>query len=160
MQMEDQMAQTFIKNSLKMIEQMIVSATMKKGILKAEIVGDAKAAAAGAYHAVVGIPYIGPFLAPVAAAAAFTAVMAFGSFDRGGVVPHDMVGQVHKNEMVLDPYLSTGMQNLIRSGRPNGGHTFNMGGVSIVNQHGSGQQTEEELAKMFKRAARKGLLAE
>lgn len=159
MNLEDQMAQTFIKNLLKMMEQMLIAELMHKSAMKTEIMGSAKTAAANTYKSISAIPVVGPFLAPPAAAAAFAAVMAFGSFDRGGVVGEDMMGMVHKREMVLDPSLSIGLQNLIKSGKTSGaGHTINMGGVNIHNHGGSPQQTEEELAKMFHRAARKGLI--
>jgi hypothetical protein len=66
---------------------------------------DAAQAAAGAYKAIVGIPYVGPFLAPAAAAAAFAAVGAYESlvsFDVGAYnVPKDMVAQIHAGEMIL-----------------------------------------------------------
>lgn len=45
------------------------------------IIMHAKDAAAGAYKAVVGIPIVGPVLAPIAAAAAFAGVMAFSAED-------------------------------------------------------------------------------
>jgi len=66
------------------------------------ISGDAAKAAAGAYSAVAGIPLIGPVLAPVAAATAFTAVSAFGSFDTGSwSIPHDQLAMVHAGEMIV-----------------------------------------------------------
>ncbi len=63
---------------------------------------DAAKAAAGTYAAVAQIPIVGPFLAPVAAGAAFAAVEAFGLFDKGvNYVPHDMVAQVHAGERIM-----------------------------------------------------------
>lgn len=76
-------------------------------------------AAAGAFNAVVGIPIVGPALAPVAAAAAFVGVMAFGavSAENGAVLPNrDIVGFLHPQEMVLPKPISVGLQNLIASG--------------------------------------------
>jgi hypothetical protein len=61
------------------------SAIARESALK-QIFMDAKQSAAGAYKAVVGIPIIGPVLAPVAAATAFAGVMALESFNEGGVV--------------------------------------------------------------------------
>lgn len=88
-----------------------VSGTMtekaaEKAAAMTSIGGDAAAAAAGAYKAVVGIPIIGPILAPAAAAVAFAAVMAFGgmipSFDAGTMnVPADMTARIHKGEMIV-----------------------------------------------------------
>lgn len=98
----------------RMIELWIVSLLTKEATSKAfnakQILMDAKAAAAGAWRAVVGIPVVGPILAPIAAAAAFAGVMAFSAQDgydvpgiggpgidgRGG-----QVGIVHPREMIL-----------------------------------------------------------
>lgn len=52
-----------------------------------QVMRDAKQAAAGAWKAVVGIPIVGPILAPIAAAAAFAGVMAFASAEDGWDVP-------------------------------------------------------------------------
>jgi len=77
----------------------------------------AKQAAAGAYAAVAPIPLVGPFLAPVAAATAFGAVMAFnvssaeGGWDR---VPADgMMTELHKDEMVLPAGLAGALRDRI-----------------------------------------------
>jgi len=69
------------------------------------VFGDANKAAAGAFSAVAGIPIIGPILAPAAAVAAFTAVMAYDVFSaEGGFdIPAGLnpVTQLHEREMVL-----------------------------------------------------------
>jgi hypothetical protein len=130
----NEMASNLIQNSMKMLQQMVMNLVTGKALDKEGIAADAGSAAAATYKTVAKIPYVGPFLAPPAAAAAFAAVLAFGSFDRGGVVNEDMVANVHKREMVLDPYLSTGLQNLIRNGAPNGAGanvTINQGGTII-----------------------------
>ena len=84
------------------------------------VVMHAKTAAAGAWKAVVGIPIIGPILAPIAAATAFAGVMAFsaeGGYDvpsggygidgRGG-----QIGVVHPEEMVLPASLANGFRSM------------------------------------------------
>jgi tape measure domain-containing protein len=84
-----------------------------------QIMMAAKLAAAKAWSAVVGIPVVGPVLAPVAAAATFAGVMAFGaiSAERGGVLPNENTfGFLHPQEMVLPKGISVGLQNLIASG--------------------------------------------
>jgi len=64
-------------------------------------------AAAGAYSAIVGIPYVGPILAPIAAGVALAGVMAFASSifsaEGGFDIPKGMnpMVQAHSNEMVL-----------------------------------------------------------
>ncbi|HWU54822.1 MAG TPA: hypothetical protein VN175_04920, partial [Rhizomicrobium sp.] len=82
----------------------------------ASVFADANKAAAGAYAAVAGIPYVGPFLAPAAAATAFAAVLAFdvfsaaGGMDIGaGVNP---LTQLHEKEMVLPANLAEGVRNM------------------------------------------------
>lgn len=86
----------------------------------AQIMNDAAKAAAGAYSAVVGIPYVGPFLAPVAAATAFAAVAAFdtltglatGAYD----IPNDGPAYLHQGEMVVPKTFATSLRENIRGG--------------------------------------------
>jgi hypothetical protein len=83
-------AENFTKNVLQMTEQWLLGLLIQKTAMKSQVMADAKVAAANAYQAVVGIPVVGPVLAPAAAAAAFAGVMAFESFDAGGVVANRM----------------------------------------------------------------------
>jgi hypothetical protein len=85
-----------------------------------EIAHDAAKAAAGAYQAVVGIPIIGPVLAPAAAVAAFAAVMAFESLagaEQGAIIPGHVGEAVpimaHGQEMMLPERISTPLQGVI-----------------------------------------------
>ena len=90
-----------------------------------QVAHSAAVAAAHAWAATAGIPIIGPVLAPVAAAAAFTGVMAFGggigSAEQGAVLPQDMMILAHRNEMILPPALSQGVQSMIAGGTAPGG---------------------------------------
>ena len=84
-----------------------------------QIAHSAAAAAAKAYEAMAGIPVIGPVLGAVAAAATFTAVMAFGSLASakdGMVSGEEQLAFIHKNEMVLPASLSLGFQRLLGGG--------------------------------------------
>lgn len=82
-----------------------------------EILGHAKAGAAAAYHAVVGIPIVGPILAPPAAAAAFAGIMAFsaeGGMDR---VPYDGATIIaHKDEMMLSARYANPLRDMLEGG--------------------------------------------
>lgn len=102
-----------------------VGAAAQAAAGSASVFADANKAAAGAYSAVVGIPYVGPILAPPAAAVAFGAVMAFdvfsaaGGFDvPAGVSP---MTQLHPREMVLPEDLSDGIRSMVGSGQGGGG---------------------------------------
>lgn len=86
-----------------------------------QVVRDAKQAASGAWKAVVGIPIIGPILAPIAAAAAFAGVMAFSAEDGwdvpgGGGAGIDGRGGrpaiIHPREMVLPAQIADSVRAL------------------------------------------------
>lgn len=81
---------------------------------------EAAQAAAGAYNAMADIPIVGPVLGAVAAAATFTAVMAFGAFAEKG---YDVPGGsgvfptiLHPKEMVLPADLAGGVRSMVKSG--------------------------------------------
>lgn len=82
--MYDQMGTALIKNLVMAMAAELEGLALHKTVAAEKQLTDAKGAAAGAYNAVADIPYIGPILAPIAAATAFAAVMAF---DKGGMVP-------------------------------------------------------------------------
>ena len=92
------------------------------------ITNDAVKAAAGAYQAVVGIPIVGPVLAPIAAGVAFAGVEALGalaSLDTGtNLVPRTGVYQLHQNEAVVPAKYNPAY----------GGSVFNNGG-NVINNH-------------------------
>jgi hypothetical protein len=85
---------------------------------------------ANVYNAIAGIPYVGPFLAPVMAVAAGATIVglvgkvasAEGGWDR---VPYDGAQAIlHKEEMVLPAPLAEGIRAMVESGqRGNGGVT-------------------------------------
>ncbi len=120
-------AQIFAQMAAKNIATMLMQAAQGKSIRAKEIVADAKAAAAAAYKAVVGIPYVGPFLAPAAAAVAFGGVMAFASAAGGYDIPAGMnpMTQLHEREMVLPAKHADVIRELAdgggRGGRGGGG---------------------------------------
>lgn len=81
-------------------------------------------AAAGAFSAMAGIPYVGPFLAVAAGAAALAAVMGFAgkiSSAEGGWerVPYDgAMTELHKDEMVLPSHIASPLRAAIGSWAP------------------------------------------
>lgn len=85
---------------------------------------------ANVYSAIAGIPYVGPFLAPVMAVAAGAVVLgmvgkvasAEGGWDR---VPYDGAQAIlHKEEMVLPGPLAEGLRSLVENGGQRGGVTI------------------------------------
>ncbi len=128
-------------------------ALTKKGIMV-----DAKAAAAGAYKAMAGIPIIGPALGAIAAAVTFAAVMAFGTFEKGGVVPTDMLAQVHKGEGVFSSGDMSTFKQIAENG---GGGGAGIGSVHLHNHGGDPKQffgMEKQLINMVRKSQRRGKL--
>jgi hypothetical protein len=100
-------------------------------------------AAAGAYDAMIGIPYVGPVIAPIAAAVAFAGVMAFGgmiSSSAGGEwdVPNDRLNLVHKNETILPATIAAPMREFFANG--------GIGNVGLPEQATSNSNTGAGLA--------------
>jgi hypothetical protein len=109
-------AQAFSKAAATNIETMLQQALVGNTLRAQEIRQDAGAAAAGAYKAVVGIPYVGPFLAPAAAAVAYAGVLAFDSAEGGYDIPAfvNPLTQLHAREMVLPADIADTMRSLTR----------------------------------------------
>ena len=104
----------------------------------AQLQNSAVAAAGGAYDAIVGIPYVGPFLAPIAAGVAYAGVMAFGaqaSAEGGYDIPASVnpIVQTHAREMILPAKHADVIRNLADSNASGAGG----GGIaaSSVNLH-------------------------
>lgn len=140
LKMKDIMRQTFasIADALgqavaKMVADWIIGEVEKTAASKAanaeQIQAAAGEAAANAYNAIVGIPYVGPFLAPAAAAVAYAGVMAFAEdgYDiPGGVNP---VVQAHAREMILPAKHA----DVIRSIADSGGGAQKGGDTHVTN---------------------------
>lgn len=151
------MAEAFLRSKITMMvatkEQQATEATAsvqgaavtQASMLKEQFAA-AKAGAAKAYQAMAGIPLIGPELGAVAAAATFTAIMAF---EKGGIVPKDSPALLHANEMVLPAHISEGVQRATsQPGGMGGGHTFHF------HHHGPGTDAGVKSAsKQFMREA-------
>jgi hypothetical protein len=121
----------------RMVEMWLISLVSKeaasKGFHMKQTLMDAKEAASGAYKAVVGIPFVGPALAPVAAGVAFAGVMAFSAKD-GYDVPANVgrgidgmggqIGIVHPREMILPAETADRFRN--GGGGRGGGDTYHV----------------------------------
>lgn len=125
-QMIANMAAQWLETSLMQILLSKTSAVSIIGSLAAQ-------AAAGAFAATAAIPYIGPELAPAAAALAYADTMAFsaaasaaGGFD----IPAGMnpVTQLHAKEMVLPAHLANAVRNMA-GGQGGGGGDINISAV-------------------------------
>lgn len=86
-----------------------------------EIAHSAGVAAAKAWKAVVGIPVVGPVLAPPAAAASYAGVMAFGALAsaEGGqwqVPINEQLTLLHRNEMVLPAPQADALRRTVADG--------------------------------------------
>lgn len=129
----------------------------------ATILNDAYKSAAGAYSAVVGIPIVGPILAPIAAGTAFAAVAAFDtltSLDTGtNYVPRDMPAMIHAGERVVPAADNSAMVAALQGGAANG----NGGQVQFHYHAPAGRQTDhaqdaKDMVRMFNHARRTGAL--
>lgn len=100
----------------------------------AQIGNAAMGAAAGAYSAIAGIPFVGPFLAPVMAAAALAAVIGFGasvvSASGGmGEVDKDQMAMIHKKEMILPANIAQPLRESLAGWGPKSG-AGNIGSIA------------------------------
>lgn len=93
----------------------------EKSMTLASIHANASKAGAAAYQAVVGIPVVGPFLAPAAAAVAYAGTMAFASAEGGYDIPAGVnpMTQLHQREMVLPAPLADAVRRM--AGDPSAG---------------------------------------
>jgi len=137
-------AESAVQNAAKNIATMALQSAFGKSLGSAQIRKDAGEAAAGAYKAIVGIPYVGPFLAPAAAAVAYAGVLAFDSAAGGFDIPTgtNPVTQLHQREMVLPEEHADTIRNLSENRRA-GNPTFQVGKMG-----GHVFMTEKEFVRM------------
>lgn len=120
----------------------------------AGVMANAYKAGAGAYAAVVGIPYVGPFIAPAAAAVAFAATAAFGSgisAEGGYDIPagvNPMV-QTHQREMILPAEHADTIRGLAGGG----------GSGGATNLHFHSMMTDRRSVEQFFKQNSAGLAA-
>jgi hypothetical protein len=108
------MTQTVVQQLLMQTIAFITNATTQEAVQERQKLKDAAAAARKTYVAVAAIPYVGPFLAPAAAAGAFAAVEAF---EQGGIVKGMGGGAVpilaHAGERVLSQSQTNNFEKLV-----------------------------------------------
>lgn len=113
-----QMELSVIRSLENVAAQMLANLLVGDGLTEGTKLNDAKTAAANVYANVSAIPVIGWILAPAAAAAAFTAVLAF---KKGGIVPGSGRGDtvpamLAPQEMILPAGISAGLTRAINTG--------------------------------------------
>jgi hypothetical protein len=100
-----EMGASMMENVEKATVKMLEQAAIQKMIGKEQAMSQAYQAAAKAYNAMAGIPYVGPILGAAAAATTFAAVAAFaGSAEKGAQLPATggpFPMLLHKKERVL-----------------------------------------------------------
>jgi hypothetical protein len=115
-------------------EIMVIRATgaaEEKAAGATTVLGDAAKAFSGAYSATVGIPYVGPIIAPVVAAGAYAAVAAMNIFEVGSWnLPGDQIGMLHKNEMIVPRGPAAAFRSAMSGGTPFGQALAGMSGGS------------------------------
>ena len=121
---------------------------MQKNLLSA------KTAAGEAWESAAAIPYVGWIMAPAAAAAAFTGVMAFaeGGWDR---VPSDQVAMIHKNEMVLPASIAEPVRQMAAAGG-GGGQTVHIHAMDAPSVQALFRRHQGSLMSVIGEAMRNG----
>lgn len=126
--MGEDMVASFAEAMEKVVVQFVVSHTIMRAVgaqtAVTQISQDAAKAAAGAYSAVVGIPFVGPVLAPIAAGVAYAGVEAFGALSSaaGGQweVPGEQMTLLHPREMVLPAAHADALRQTVAGGGASG----------------------------------------
>ena len=113
-----QVADQFILNLVKMGEQELLALALHKGVMSSKILADAKGAAADSYQ--WASTWGGPIAGAIAAAAAFAGVLAFDSFEQGGIVngSHGMPVPImaHAGERVLSAPQTQNFERMVNGG--------------------------------------------
>jgi hypothetical protein len=117
----DSITQMFVQMGVQWVASMVKQLIMGKVTASSIIAGHAAEAGAAAYAATAAIPFVGPALAPGAAAASYAGAMSFQAsvaaakgFDiPAGVNP---VTQLHQREMVLPAELADAVRDMTGGG--------------------------------------------
>jgi hypothetical protein len=104
-----QMGESMVSQLLKVMVQQIAFNVLHRQLSAQQLQQDAGTAASGAYSAMASIPYVGPILGAIAAAAAYAGTMAFETFESGGIVgggysrKDNRIATVRSGEGILTP---------------------------------------------------------
>jgi hypothetical protein len=154
--------QMALKTFLDMGEQwartQLTQMILGKTSATANIASNAASAGSGAYAATAAIPYVGPALAPAAAATAYSGALAYEAVaERGYDIPAGVnpVTQLHAREMVLPANIADPLRQSLSGGGQNAGdvhlhlHTPDAEGARrfLLNNHAA-------LGEAMRRAAR------
>lgn len=129
------------------IEQMFLTRATSSATALGQITDNATVAASGAAAATAQIPYVGPVLAPAAAASTFADTMSWASalaFDVGAwEIPDTMRAILHKGEMVVPENFASGLRG--NANGLGGGQHFNV--ENTFNHYGSSDWNAEDHAR-------------
>lgn len=112
-----------IQAGVNLLKMKLIALATGKATALAELKTSAATAAGNAYKAVVGIPVVGPVLAPAAAAVAYAGVLAFGaklpSAAGGFDIPAgaNPITQLHEKEMVLPAKYADAIRGMTEGGQ-------------------------------------------
>jgi hypothetical protein len=107
------MAGQIIEQGIRTMIQREAQSLLAMALNKSEAKSDAATAAAGAYKAVAPVPFIGPFIAPIAAAAVYAGALSFSAAGGYDVPAHFAPAvQLHPAEMVLPRHLADRVRNM------------------------------------------------
>jgi hypothetical protein len=157
-------ADQFILNLVKMGEQELLALALHKSIASQKILADAKTAAADSYQ--WASAWGGPIAGAIAAAAAFAGVLAFDSFEQGGIVggSHGMPVPImaHAGERVLSAPQTQKFESLVSGGGSAVGHSTHINYAPTVNNidhngfRSAMQANKEELVNIVRSAYKSG----
>jgi hypothetical protein len=139
----DSVLQTFINIGERMLENWLVNLILGKAAQTTEaegqVMSNAAVAASGAYAATAVIPFIGPELAPAAAAMAYTGAMAWAPLAAAaggwGEVDKDQIAMVHQKEMILPAHLANPLRAMLANTAANGNTGSGWGGDIHLHNH-------------------------
>lgn len=164
---------TEIQNKLRLADttaSATATKTVNAQVATTDITTKAAQSAAGAFSAMVSIPYVGPVLAVAAMVAAEAAVMALigkiASAEGGMVVDHDQLAMVHEDEMILPRHISQGINEKILNPEGSSGNSMAGGSGNTYHIHAhdarsfekylSSQRNRNTVAAAMKKASVRG----